>query len=173
MPPSPSQRRVRLLCHQAAPALRLPWLPHVSPIPVGGTQGQGSVVWPEDDHDPLSHFLSFSVPAWWSRVHGRSLSERYLSEELAGRVLGRGWGAEADSGVCVGGPDPWMFRWWEQDRSRKRCPGPGVQDAGLRYLKGCGTARLQRGPAEMEVPSTPKPVHVKNWKQASGLSTGE
>ena len=90
-----------------------------------------------------------------------------------GEFWGVGWGAEADFGVHVGGLDPQMFRWWEQDRSRKRCPGPSAQDSGLRYLKGCRTARLQRGPAEMEVPSVPKPVHVKNWKQASCLSTGE
>ena len=73
--------------------------------------------------------------------------------------MGRGWGAEADSGMRVGGLDPRLFWWWEQDRSRKHCPGPSAQDAGPKYRKGCGTARLQGSPGEMEAPSAPKPVH--------------
>lgn len=57
-------------------------------------------MWHEGDHDPSSYFLSFSVPVWWSRVRGGSLSGRFLSEEVARRVFSGAWrGAEPDSGL--------------------------------------------------------------------------
>ena len=74
------------------------------------------MVWHEGDHDPSSHFLSFSVPVWWSRVHGGSLSGRFLSEEVARRVFSGAWrGAEPDSGLFLTSPQSKPFLYFTCD----------------------------------------------------------
>ena len=61
------------------------WLPHISPISVGGTQGQGSAVWPEGDHDPsLTSSASLS----------QSAGPGYMEEAFLRDILVRSWPGE-------------------------------------------------------------------------------